>query len=50
MEMGRGQSDEIAERIRRLPAYELAEVVPDEAGIDRIVIVRRAGSPRADYG
>jgi release factor glutamine methyltransferase len=50
MEMGRGQSDEIAERIRRLPAYELAEMVRDEAGIDRIVIVQRAGSPRADHG
>lgn len=50
MEMGLGQSGEITERIQRMPAYELAEVVRDEAGIDRIVIVQRAGFPRGGHG
>ena len=50
MEMGLGQRDEIVERIQRLPAYELAEVVPDEAGIDRMVIVYRTGSTRGGHG
>ena len=50
MEMGLGQSGEITKRIQRMPAYESAEVVRDEAGIDRIVIVRRAGSTRRAHG
>ena len=50
MEMGLGQRDEIVERIQRRPAYELAEVVPDEAGIDRMVIVYRTGSTRGGHG
>ena len=42
MELGKGQSAAIREQIERMPLYEQPEVVPDEAGIDRIVIVRRA--------
>jgi release factor glutamine methyltransferase len=41
MEMGQGQSDDIRGMIARIPAYERVEVVADEAGIDRIVIVQR---------
>lgn len=50
MEVGLGQCGEITERIQRMPAYESAEVVRDEAGIDRIVIVQRAGSTRRAHG
>jgi release factor glutamine methyltransferase len=42
MEIGQGQSDEIRGMIARMPEYERVEVVPDEAGIDRMVIVQRA--------
>jgi release factor glutamine methyltransferase len=50
MEMGLGQSGEITERIQRMPGYELADVVRDEAGINRIVIVQRAVSTRGGHG
>lgn len=50
MEIGLGQGDEIADMIQRLPGYELAEVVPDEAGIDRIVVVQWTGSSRDGHG
>ena len=50
MEMGLGQSGEITKRIQRMPAYESAEIVRDEAGIDRIAIVQRAGSTRRAHG
>jgi len=42
MEIGQGQSDDIRGMIERMSVYERLEVVPDEAGIDRIVIVQRA--------
>ena len=41
MEIGQGQSAEILASIETMPAYERAQIVPDEAGIDRIVIVER---------
>jgi release factor glutamine methyltransferase len=41
MEIGHGQSVEIRKKIKRMPTYERVEVMPDEAGIDRIVIVER---------
>ena len=41
MELGQGQSAEILARIETMSAYERAQIVPDEAGIDRIVIVER---------
>jgi hypothetical protein len=50
MEIGLGQSEELTERIQRLPAYEMAEVVPDEAGIDRILIAHRARSSGDGHG
>jgi release factor glutamine methyltransferase len=43
MELGRGQSTEIRAKIETMPVYGCAEILPDEAGIDRIVIVTRAG-------
>jgi release factor glutamine methyltransferase len=43
MEVGRGQSAEIRAKIETMPGYGRAEILPDEAGIDRIIIVTRAG-------
>jgi release factor glutamine methyltransferase len=43
MELGQGQSAQLCSKIKTLPQYERAEVVPDEAGIDRIIIVQRVG-------
>ena len=42
MEVGEGQSVDLCSKIETMPEYEGVEVVPDEAGINRIVIVRRA--------
>jgi release factor glutamine methyltransferase len=42
MEVGEGQSLELCSKIAAMPDYERVEVVPDEAGINRVVIVRRA--------
>lgn len=42
MELGQGQSADIRARIEAMPVYGRAEILPDEAGIDRIVIVERA--------
>jgi release factor glutamine methyltransferase len=42
MEMAQGQSADVLAKISTMPAYRGAEIVPDEAGIDRIVIVERA--------
>jgi release factor glutamine methyltransferase len=42
MEVGQGQSADLCAKIDTMPAYQRAEIVPDEAGIDRIVIVERA--------
>lgn len=41
MEIGQDQSAEILASIETMPAYERAQIVPDEVGIDRIVIVER---------
>ena len=43
MEIGQGQSADICAKIETMPAYTRVEIVPDDAGIDRIVIVERAG-------
>ena len=43
MELGQGQSNEIRTKIETLSAYGRVEIVPDEAGIDRIVIAERVG-------
>jgi methylase of polypeptide subunit release factors len=42
MEVGEGQSLDLCSKIAVMPDYERVEVVPDEAGINRMVIVRRA--------
>ncbi len=41
MELGQGQSAELRARVEGMSAYERAKIVPDEAGIDRIMIVER---------
>jgi release factor glutamine methyltransferase len=41
MEIGQGQSDDIRGMIGSRRAYERVEVVTDEAGIDRIMILQR---------
>jgi release factor glutamine methyltransferase len=41
MELGKGQSAAVRAKIEAMPAYRRVEIVPDEAGIDRIVIVER---------
>ena len=41
MELGQGQSSDIRTKIETMSAYGRVEIVPDEAGIDRIVIVER---------
>lgn len=43
MEIGQGQSADICAKIETMPAYTRVEIVPDDSGIDRIVIVERAG-------
>ena len=43
MEMGQGQSTELAETVESMAAYRSVDVVPDEAGIDRVLIAERAG-------
>ena len=43
MEAGEGQTMDLCSKIEAMPDYERVEVLPDEAGINRIVIVRRAG-------
>jgi release factor glutamine methyltransferase len=43
MEVGRGQSAEIRAKIETMPGYGRAEILMDEAGIDRIIIVTRDG-------
>jgi methylase of polypeptide subunit release factors len=43
MELGQGQGAEIRTKIETMPVYRGAQLVPDEAGIDRIVIIERAG-------
>ena len=42
MEVGQGQSGHILAKIETISAYVRAQVLPDEAGIERIVIVERA--------
>ena len=42
MEVGQGQSGHILAKIETIPAYIRPQVLPDEAGIERIVIVERA--------
>jgi release factor glutamine methyltransferase len=41
MEIGQGQTADICAKIETMSAYNRTEIVPDEAGIDRIVIVHR---------
>jgi release factor glutamine methyltransferase len=43
MELGLGQSAEVQAMVRSKPAYSSVETVPDEAGIDRVLIAVRAG-------
>jgi hypothetical protein len=42
MEVGEGQSMDLCSKSETMPDDEGVKVVPDEAGINRIVIVRRA--------
>lgn len=41
MEFGQGQSADLRAKIETMPVYASVEILPDEAGIDRIVIVER---------
>lgn len=41
MELGEGQSAAVRAKVEAMPAYRRVEIVPDQAGIDRIVIVER---------
>lgn len=43
MELGLGQSADVQAMVRSKPAYSSVETVPDEAGIDRVLIAVRAG-------
>jgi len=43
MELGQGQSSGLRAKIETMSVYERVEILPDEAGIDRIAIVERAG-------
>lgn len=43
MELGQGQSAALCRKVMTMPAYKSADVVFDEAGIDRVLIVERAG-------
>jgi release factor glutamine methyltransferase len=42
MELGQGQSTELVVKVETMSVYERAEILPDEAGIDRIMIVERS--------
>jgi release factor glutamine methyltransferase len=41
MELGQGQSADLRAKIETMPVYASVDILPDEAGIDRIVIVER---------
>ena len=41
MELGQGQSTGLRAKIETMSVYERLEILPDEAGIDRIAIVER---------
>jgi release factor glutamine methyltransferase len=43
MELGQGQSEELRAMVANMAVYRSPEVVLDEAGIDRVLIVERAG-------
>lgn len=43
MELGLGQSAEVEALLRANPAYSSIEIIPDDAGIDRVIIAERAG-------
>jgi len=43
MELGQGQGAVLREKVKFMAAYSSVEIVPDEAGIDRVLIVERAG-------
>ncbi len=43
MELGKGQGAALCKKVTSMAAYKSAEIVPDEAGIDRVLIVERAG-------
>jgi release factor glutamine methyltransferase len=43
MELGKGQSAALCKKVTSMAAYTSAEIIPDEAGIDRVLIVERAG-------
>jgi release factor glutamine methyltransferase len=43
MEFGKGQGAALCKKVTSMAAYKSAEIVPDEAGIDRVLIVERAG-------
>jgi release factor glutamine methyltransferase len=41
MELGQGQGADLRAKIETMPVYASVEILPDDAGIDRIVIVER---------
>lgn len=41
VELGQGQGAAVRAKVETLPAYRRVEIVPDEAGIDRLLIVER---------
>jgi release factor glutamine methyltransferase len=41
MELGQGQGADLRAKIETMPVYASVDILPDEAGIDRIVIVER---------
>ena len=41
VELGQGQSAAVRAKVEALPAYRRVEIVPDEAGIDRLLVVER---------
>lgn len=43
LELGRGQSAALRRKVGTMPAYKPADIVSDDAGIDRVLIVERAG-------
>ena len=43
MELGKGQGAALCKKVASMVAYASAEIVSDEAGIDRVLIVERAG-------
>jgi release factor glutamine methyltransferase len=48
MELGQGQSAHIRAKVERMCAYAGAQILPDEAGIDRIVIAERTAQERVN--